>query len=55
MDQIILCMSLQVALDHCIPLRLSMLVDSSNEVFKGVVYTLDRRFEVHFNLGGGRF
>jgi len=42
-----------VAFDHCIPLRLSVLVDSGDKVFKGVVYTLSRRFEVHFDLGLG--
>ncbi len=33
-----------------------MLIDSDNEVFKGVVYILSRRFEAHFDLGldGGR-
>ncbi len=55
MDQTILQISHQVTFDHCIPLRSSMLVDGGDEVFKGVVYTLSRRFEVHFDLGrGGR-
>jgi len=45
-----------VTFDDCIFLRLSMLIDSNNEVFKGVVYILSRRFEAHFDLGldGGR-
>jgi len=35
-----------------------MLIDSSDEVFKGVVYTLSGRLEVHVDLelgGGQRF
>jgi len=56
MDQIILWVSLRVAFDHCIPLRSSMLVDSGDEVFEGVIYTLSGRFEDHsdLGLGGGR-
>jgi hypothetical protein len=30
-----------------------MLIDSGDEVFEGVVYTLGGRFGVHFDLGLG--
>ena len=30
-----------------------MIVDSDNEVLNGVVYTLSKRFEGHFDLGLG--
>ncbi len=53
MDQTILWVSLQVAFDNCIPLRPSMLVDSGDEVFKGVVHTLDGKFKVQFDIGLG--
>jgi len=37
--------------DNCIPLGPSILVDSGDEVFEGVVHTLSGRFKAHFDLG----
>ncbi len=36
--------------DNCISLRLSILVNSDDEIFKNVVYIFDERFKIYFDL-----